>query len=742
MYWNFSLLSDDAITRHNTSRLAVALSLFAGNLFSSVVVNDDYQEHGNGQGCRYDGHCAIGMTCGVPLWKNSTPQGAHEEQETDDGLPPGQCLDFPILPNQKSPNDKDNDEFLKTCQQACQVELEMDEHFFHEAWPHILAGSARTTASVSRPKGCVIDYVRQDDNVEHWKELHANDEAAHKGEPTASILAWEKTRFRHLIRVDPVISAANSNSSNSNSSSNKTTTSESNATNTLFMDEPQQVWRAYCIAPCQTNNDCQTESTKYILDDSNRPWQCVEGACQRNPHYWENFNELLVADAPNTSVTLQQQQQQQQRKPRPGKIVFVTGATKKFFPGLKNLVASIRYWAPNNSVVVYNLGGLDQYAGEIQGWKNVIAMEWFDEGIPKEYPPHVHAGKKYAWKPIAIEQALKKYGMIFWLDAGSTLTAPVEPIENIVKRNGIFLVHGQDVDMKRKSHNATYKWYGIDKDTFPNNRPHFGGGTQASLYPSRFVEPIIERNAACARDENCIAPKGSTLGNHRYDQTSISICAYHPHVRAPHHTEFLAASFKQLNKYLTDPSYQIIYTARGGCRNCYIHEYRNYIEKGITPVDWTKIDLEKRRMELKNIQRPKHPPRITMDPYLDISLPAPTFRIKLHGNEGKMPPVKKGNTTSEVLLLLGPPQGNESLSLTTSSAIAVDSRNKVLQNKAHRVQMPRQSGSSQKQVDPNGSAAKKRILAMTSNKPKTSKRRIDQKRGKIRKRLVRVSQHT
>ncbi|KAL7575208.1 hypothetical protein ACA910_018695 [Epithemia clementina (nom. ined.)] len=189
--------------------------------------------------------------------------------------------------------------------------------------------------------------------------------------------------------------------------------------------------------------------------------------------------------------------------------------------------------------------------------------------------------------------------MIFWLDSGSTLTAPIEPIEEIVKRNGIFFVHGQDENMKERSSPETYKWFGADKETFPDHYPHFGGGTQASLYPSRFVQPIIERNAACAWDPSCIVPNGTNAMNHRYDQTSLSLCAHHPLVRAPHHTEYLAASRHDVNRNLLEPSYRIIWTARMACYGCYIGQSQNYLQLGMTSMDWTKLDLVQRRDRLR-----------------------------------------------------------------------------------------------------------------------------------------------
>jgi hypothetical protein len=156
-----------------------------------------------------------------------------------------------------------------------------------------------------------------------------------------------------------------------------------------------------------------------------------------------------------------------------------------------------------------------------------------------------HEGKKYAWKPIIIQETLAKYKMIFWLDAGSTLKGPITPIEDIVKRNGIVLMHGQDESMTPRSYYKSYEWFNFTKDTMVTG-PHISGNTQAYLSPSRYVDSLVNCNARCALDPNCIAPEGSSLGNHRYDQTTLSLCAYHPKVWPNHHTEYLAAEARQV----------------------------------------------------------------------------------------------------------------------------------------------------------------------------------------------------
>jgi len=398
------------------------------------------------------------------------------------------------------------DSSLEACVDACLPELQMDEHFFQERWP--VVSETHSVESPGRPKGCLLTYTREPEG-DHWTNAFPEDKQEHWTDVPPSIHKWEENRFHRLQRVDPVDKD----------------------------DLQDKRWNAYCFQPCQKHADCATSR-----DGKLQGYTCDKGTCQRNPKYWE-------ADL----------------DPQKPDMVLVTGASSGYFSGLKNFAASARYWAPYHKLVVYNLGGLHpEHLKEIESWSNVIAVEWKD-GIPAAYPSHVHVGKKYAWKPIIINETLTKYKAMFWLDAGCTLTGPITPVEKIIHRNGIFLVKGQDLDMKPKSHAKTYEWFNFTKSEFEAG-PHFAGGIQGHLSPSRFLDRVVIPNAACAMEKNCVDPAGSSLAAHRFDQTSVSILSYHPKVKVPHHTEYLAAQKSQLASDLANPSFRFIWTARQGCQ--------------------------------------------------------------------------------------------------------------------------------------------------------------------------------
>jgi hypothetical protein len=387
------------------------------------------------------------------------------------------------------------------CVEACLAELTVDEGSLFGSIPVV-----QSTHAAWHGHGCVVRYRRQR-RTEPWLDRPTMEERI-------------QGRLRRVIRVDfdfdvDVAAAGGGNRDN---------------------------WKAVCDLPCETDAECPNGLSCAGRTESSTPpgISSAPKGCRSLPH-------------PTAAA-----------KPILQDMVIVSGANSAYFEGLKNLAASLRFWAPHRQLVVYNLGMTRDELVEVKSWPNVEQLHWPD-GIPNSYPKHVqHDLKNYAWKSIVINETVHEYKSIFWLDAGATFTSPVDPIEEILQRHGLFLVKGQDDHMKHLSHPATYQWFGHDKQTYATG-PHWAGGIQGHVYPSRYIDTIVIPNAKCALDPTCIAPPGATLQNHRYDQTTLSLLGYQPHVRAPAYTEFLAADRSQLPSNLSEPNRFIIWTARGSC---------------------------------------------------------------------------------------------------------------------------------------------------------------------------------
>lgn len=76
--------------------------------------------------------------------------------------------------------------------------------------------------------------------------------------------------------------------------------------------------------------------------------------------------------------------------------------------------------------------------------------------------------------------------------------------------------------MVRWAHEGTFKYLNQTRDRF-HKRPSFAGGLWGFVKGSPHYEHILKPWVACAKTPACIQPPGSSLGNHRFDQSAVSI---------------------------------------------------------------------------------------------------------------------------------------------------------------------------------------------------------------------------
>lgn len=278
--------------------------------------------------------------------------------------------------------------------------------------------------------GCVLTYQRQ-----------RKEKASPEKWTPPSVDEWLQQRFRRVVRTDPSLP------------------SELGAKG-LF-------WNAFCGFPCSSEKDC--------------------------PHHSLTCEGRAASDTPPGILSSPKTCSFSEDAKFSNDMMIISGADIGYFYALENFAASLRFWSPDSQLVVYNLGLSEDQISRIERWPNVHSIHWRD-GFPKSYPPHVQNLKNYAWKSLAVNESVHEYKSIFWLDAGATFTGPLDPIQDILHRDGIFLVKGQDDNMKWLSHPSTYEWFGIDKETFVGG-PHFAGGIQGHVYPSRFTDAIVLPNA-------------------------------------------------------------------------------------------------------------------------------------------------------------------------------------------------------------------------------------------------------
>jgi glycosyltransferase involved in cell wall biosynthesis len=86
---------------------------------------------------------------------------------------------------------------------------------------------------------------------------------------------------------------------------------------------------------------------------------------------------------------------------------------------------------------------------------------------------------------------------------------------------------------------------------------------------------VLVRAFAAACDARCIAPLGSGLWNHRYDQSILSLIAYSRTFPVKDQTHLLSAHREELSADPLKPSARLIYTVRGSSQD-YVDRLRKY----------------------------------------------------------------------------------------------------------------------------------------------------------------------
>lgn len=160
----------------------------------------------------------------------------------------------------------------------------------------------------------------------------------------------------------------------------------------------------------------------------------------------------------------------------------------------------------------------------IEQKKIVIHINKFNYNIyPKHFNISVHAGY-YSWKPFVIYTTYNQYRRsVLWLDCGCYIQKKLDFEYNEIKRKRIWSI-GQSTTIKRYTHDGLLNLLDVNKTIY--NKIMCAGGIVGFHYPSNITNYILSLWKACALIKNCISPVGANRGNHRQDQSVLSILLY------------------------------------------------------------------------------------------------------------------------------------------------------------------------------------------------------------------------
>ncbi|KAJ8023635.1 hypothetical protein HOLleu_36130 [Holothuria leucospilota] len=244
------------------------------------------------------------------------------------------------------------------------------------------------------------------------------------------------------------------------------------------------------------------------------------------------------------------------------KLTLVTSFSQNHFKEGIGFIGSAQHQMPNKTIIVYDLGLHKQAINKIRSFCNVELRRFNFE----KYPTHLKRLHTYAFKPIIINLVLNEFGVIYYGDASIRFKKPLlELLPDCVSHHG-FLGHIRCFDPKvprrsklscyhdyRLTKNEMYGKIGVNKTEYYTanfSSPAVSGGLMLVINSTTVQSKIMKPWLRCALDVSCIAPRGASLRNHRFDQSALSMLVF-KNMRGewtldndptPHHMDVISVS--------------------------------------------------------------------------------------------------------------------------------------------------------------------------------------------------------
>ena len=139
--------------------------------------------------------------------------------------------------------------------------------------------------------------------------------------------------------------------------------------------------------------------------------------------------------------------------------------------------------------------------------------------------PHTTDLKTYAWKPILIQETLKRHDTVIYIDSSIRFhNNQLQPLMSTLSEVGLLT---QYIELKLTCYTnpKQFVWFGESADAYAN---FFTIEANILFFHMNFLATLMTKAwVTCALDPSCIAPEGSSTGGccgcHRYDQDALTI---------------------------------------------------------------------------------------------------------------------------------------------------------------------------------------------------------------------------
>ena len=226
------------------------------------------------------------------------------------------------------------------------------------------------------------------------------------------------------------------------------------------------------------------------------------------------------------------------------KMVIMTGISSNHYSEAQDGIASAQIFHPNTTIIVLNLGLKDEEVRQLNSLRNVKVVRYPFE----KYPPHVKTLMNFAWKVLAIYNALHEYEIVFWMDASLRIRAPLT--DKLLHDLQVFPFRAEMLKYfydAAYTYDSTYKRFGVTRREM-SRKSQVQGGFHLSRNCSFLHQYLYNDFVQCVLDKDCIHPPKSTVicpknvafppdkgpypeeipnaGCFRYDQSILTVLVY------------------------------------------------------------------------------------------------------------------------------------------------------------------------------------------------------------------------
>jgi len=257
-------------------------------------------------------------------------------------------------------------------------------------------------------------------------------------------------------------------------------------------------------------------------------------------------------------------------------MFIVTASDSAYFPRVLSLIGSLHKSNYDNisQIYVYDIGLSSSERSNLDHMQKVTIKQ-----VEKTHPDILksvlkHPGSQnptrvignYAWKPVAIKQALDMHETVFWIDAGVTILRSLEPIFRHTTLTGYFLLGVSEIGLWLNQYPKQILQ--VTKEELETVGINAAMQCLNHKYYNTYVLPAYE----CSKDMNMFIDDGTAFGGvlcGRHDQSLFGVFAARNNM-TPCGPNITLATGERI--YITDTASQVdgatmIYHSRGDARD-------------------------------------------------------------------------------------------------------------------------------------------------------------------------------